>query len=1465
MRLFLSSGSPLNSRQIRAIMANYSTTSQINLQVNARQASKMFDNLKKEAVDLRRKIDEAAKAGDKVQLRNLHRQLKENQRLMDQMTSDTRKAADVMQRLDKSSPRELKKTLATLSRQLNSIERGSAAWDAQVEKIRKVRSEIRQINSEISAQHGGGMFGRMRASVSDWTARGAAAVAAMTGITAASKAAVDRYAQMQQEEANVKKYAGMSDRQVESVNEEFKKIDTRTSRDGLNRLAQEAGRLGKTSEKEVLGFVRAADQLNVALDDLGDGATQTLSKLTGIFGDEKRLGTERSLLAVGSVINELSQNCTASAPYLAEFSKRLAGVGAQANMTIPQIMSYAAVLDSQGQNVEAASTALSQLIVKMYQNPAKIAKAAGMEVKSFSELVSKDANAALLQLLETLGKYGGMKALSTIFKDMGADGARSTQTIAALAGNVSMVRWEQEEANKAFREATSVTKEFNVQNTTVQAGLEKSRKRIDENGVAIGQRLTPLVVKAQDATADALGVIRTMIDFFKENRSVIVSAAAAWGFYRLAVARAAIEEKIAIAATATWNGIQKTRNILALAYSATMNRLTGNLTRAAAAQKMLNASTSRSLWGAVATAAGLAVGALIQYTQRLRDTARQEKETAEARKKARREAGDWQTKAVDAYGEEISRLKALYKAATDETASRKERIAAAKELQKIYPSTFSQISAENIALGKAKKAYDSLTKSIILNAKAKAAAELVQENEKKILELETELDKNRERYSEASTERNQIRERNRKASERDIELARQGARLGYADRESTADADRKVSEAAADIRQNKMDIHDLKQTNRKITLRFSNNPSFRKELGTGQQGTPEVPEDPITAPESQSAAKAAERERKKREAEERRRQQKEKAEFKAGLDEIKGERDKMMAKNRALRQTGQIDHRQYLEAQEKAETDFYDRSLRYYEKHNLKEDDDYAALLKKKGEMLDRYLKKEFALSVEATRRIADAEEREARAEFAAKEKTTLADELALQTRILNIRYNSLKTQQSLYDAGSEEFERLEDEIRQLLDTDKIDRQKKLADKASEFARKYDTMSAEDRFKIEKAALDRLYAEKYISESRYQEWLRKLKEESLPGSRPEKDSDKVRKAHSDDASSLKAALEAGDISEEEFTIRMRRIKQTLIEGLAEPLKNCQSEWVALMTTMVTSWSDFADELKDPDGDPLGKLQTGIRATAAVMSAVMGSITELTKAETDIQIKEIERRYDREAAFAEGNSYLTRKLEKEKEEEIARIKSEASEKEFAMQVAATVAQTAANAVEAYGAGLSVGGPAGLILAPVAAALAVAQGAIQIAVLKKQQQAAAASGYESGGFTMDGPADRPAGIVHAGEWVAPQRMVRDPRIRPVINLLEQARRGNRIGFMAADDVSRSITAPMVLAGEKTRRTEKESVPAVVVDRDPALTRVLKRLADRLDRPFVTQNRVTGPGGIKDAWDEYDRLIRNKDKKR
>ena len=80
-------------------------------------------------------------------------------------------------------------------------------------------------------------------------------------------------------------------------------------------------------------------------------------------------------------------------------------------------------------------------------------------------------------LLDRLHELGNIDVLAPVFKDMGENGARAAQVISALAGNLDMVKWEQEEATKAFQEATSVTKEYNVQNNTVQArGIQRTEQ-----------------------------------------------------------------------------------------------------------------------------------------------------------------------------------------------------------------------------------------------------------------------------------------------------------------------------------------------------------------------------------------------------------------------------------------------------------------------------------------------------------------------------------------------------------------------------------------------------------------------------------------------------------------------------------------------------------------------------------------------------------------------------------------------------------------------------------------------------------------------------------------------------------------------------------------------------------------------------------------------------------------------------
>lgn len=101
-------------------------------------------------------------------------------------------------------------------------------------------------------------------------------------------------------------------------------------------------------------------------------------------------------------------------------------------MTIDQTAAYGALLDSQNKQVEASATAVGQLITKMYLDPAKIAKAAGMEVKAFTELVKNDMNGALISLFEHLNRMGGMGQLATVFDEMGTDGSRSVEVLSAL-------------------------------------------------------------------------------------------------------------------------------------------------------------------------------------------------------------------------------------------------------------------------------------------------------------------------------------------------------------------------------------------------------------------------------------------------------------------------------------------------------------------------------------------------------------------------------------------------------------------------------------------------------------------------------------------------------------------------------------------------------------------------------------------------------------------------------------------------------------------------------------------------------------------------------------------------------------------------------------------------------------------------------------------------------------------------
>ena len=161
--------------------------------------------------------------------------------------------------------------------------------------------------------------------------------------------------------------------------------------------------------------------------------------------------------------------------------------------------------------------------------------------------------------------------------------------------------------------------------------------------------------------------------------------------------------------------------------------------------KAFNRTTKMSPVGILVGALSAGVAALLSYREKMKSAREAAAEAAKAEREYEKSITDVSEAAASASKEELARLQALYRAAVDEARSKEERIEAARRLQSLYPDYFSKMSTEQIMLGDAKAKYDELTDSILKNAKAKAAADLIKRNAEQIVEIEQsmpELEKN---------------------------------------------------------------------------------------------------------------------------------------------------------------------------------------------------------------------------------------------------------------------------------------------------------------------------------------------------------------------------------------------------------------------------------------------------------------------------------------------------------------------------------------------------------------------------------------------------------------------------------------------------------------------------------------------------------------------------------------------------
>lgn len=435
---------------------------------------------------------------------------------------------------------------------------------------------------------------------------------------------------------DIRKVSGLTMEQVKQLSTELAKIDTRTSVDGLAQLAYQGAKLGmgKYGVEGMAQFVRAADQINVAIgEEMGEEALPALSKMVEVMGLIPKMGIEKAMEATGSAMFKLSSTSTSTSNDIVEFSKRLTGVARTAGITTDQLLALGSASSSMMLMPEVASTAMGKFIVALQKNHNLIAKELGIPDETIKNLyASGHAMDAIVLVLEKMRDKGNMNALGGIFKDLGSDGQRLVTAMVTMSKNVDILKDHLYESEEAFREATAVGKEYSMQQLSAIGILERANNLWEKAFV----------------NPDGVDAVKGMAEWWYEMSATMTSSPLLKGTLQIALQMVLITLKAVatllpviigyMASQGLYSGLSLLWQYLtALGVAVkSMFQYARALFTANAAQSTLNKTMKLNPWIAFASVIIGVAGAIYGYTQRAR-------EAAEAAKEAEKQANAWKS------------------------------------------------------------------------------------------------------------------------------------------------------------------------------------------------------------------------------------------------------------------------------------------------------------------------------------------------------------------------------------------------------------------------------------------------------------------------------------------------------------------------------------------------------------------------------------------------------------------------------------------------------------------------------------------------------------------------------------------------------------------------------------------------------------------------------------------------------
>ena len=701
---------------------------QIVITANAAVAKKVMDELQQRIDAIKQKmqqLDVTTKQGQR-DYKKLEKELVSYNSAVSQNITNTERVKRAINNLSGTSLKELRRALVAAKSELGKTFENDPNLKKKQQDVRTLQAQIDKLTGSVHKQ--GGAWNTALKNLTAYVGMFAVFNQVKTYFVDLFRLNMKFADQL----TDIRKVALSTTDEIANLSRELSKIDTRTSLEELNRIAYAGAKLGVQTQGGTMalaGFVRAADQVNVALkEDLGEEALTSLAKITEVMGLVGKYGVEKAMLKTGSAIFRLAATSTASSDKIVDFSNRMLALGEQAALTTPDILALGSAVDSMALEPEVAATAFGKLVTELRKGTSPIEKNLGIATGSLKKMIESGRGMdAILTIFRRMGETKNVFALGDLFKDLGSDGTRLIKTMVTMAAKNGMLTKAVEESNKAFNEGTAVTVEYNMQQETAMAYMERANNLWEKQFVSASEASGPVhdIAKAwfevtQELTSSigfmtevriAISLIfasvKMLLNILPTLITTISMAGLAGGFAKLLTYLQGVEAA-SLSLGAAWTKMQTTFNKLSFVKQA-------------------------GVIGGVIGLLGILVVKLVEFTSSLYKASAGQRVLNEVQEEGKRRAMEEQ--------EQLNRLHNVMK---DTSASMDLRLEAMKKLNSAIPGLNAKINTETGAVKENTKAWDKnftrLQKYYELEGARAKLAELGRQKVDAILDLQKKED-----------------------------------------------------------------------------------------------------------------------------------------------------------------------------------------------------------------------------------------------------------------------------------------------------------------------------------------------------------------------------------------------------------------------------------------------------------------------------------------------------------------------------------------------------------------------------------------------------------------------------------------------------------------------------------------------------------------------------------------------------